>query len=362
MRNDETTTLAKQAFWKLLMEGKSPTVDQVNDWFLVSGHEKRNRNAISAALKTCWSELGQRVKQMRHIPDIPAETVDLVLALRDSLMKVATSQFNDERREFEAYNAAAGKKFSEETTSLKDTLASVAAKEQLALEELQVQTMQCHVLETKILAQSNVMEQNAQVIASLEVASSANEQKLNAAQHQIEDMQSSAALLKASEAERFKAMQHSLQRQIDDERVRINNLAKQIEKQDSTITSLRTEGINQERALLQHISTLTGDIGKMEGMNAVLQQQLTHAQGEAAKRVESLSAAAAQIASLKAANALLLQQSPAKIERMLEDAYVAGAGSQIELKSEKKPTRTALEASRPNASAYAAKVMSRLPE
>ncbi|WP_432262759.1 hypothetical protein [Cupriavidus sp. TMH.W2] len=97
--------LVPKAFHAILLEdAQPPTVDRVTEWLAKQGYSKPNRNVISEGIKACYAVLSERLRQP-IFDQLPDETVQLVYALRDHLLKQAKHEFVDETAEIRAQAA-----------------------------------------------------------------------------------------------------------------------------------------------------------------------------------------------------------------------------------------------------------------
>ena len=98
----DTRALTQDAFWALLAEGRKPTVQAVQDWFVARGLTRRNGNTISSALTEGWQSLGERLKQEQALPGLPDDVAELVLKLRSRMCELAAEGYTEERAALEA--------------------------------------------------------------------------------------------------------------------------------------------------------------------------------------------------------------------------------------------------------------------
>lgn len=96
-RTTDTRALTEQAFWELLSAARKPTIQAVQEWLLARGLTRRNNNTIGSALDNCWEQLGARLSRERSAPEFPDDVVELVLTLRNRMLDVAGSAFEEDR-------------------------------------------------------------------------------------------------------------------------------------------------------------------------------------------------------------------------------------------------------------------------
>lgn len=273
-RTEQTKTLTGQAFWVILATGKPPTVDLVNDWLETGGHGKRQRNAISEALKECWVELGKRSDQTRAIPGIPPETVNLIVSLRDNMLELARSEFEADTTEIQR---VADLDVAQAKESLKKAETAVTrARDDLLECETRIQHLQAEKLasierasaaEAKLDAEVNRSRDLLTQIGNLEAA-------LGLAKQDLSDLKLANEAAMASEKRIYADMHRLSQQQIDDERTERKRVTKKSDDLQAQLKDANERASIREREILQQNSALSAELGKLQGASATLNQQL----------------------------------------------------------------------------------------
>lgn len=299
-RNDETKQLAYSAFWRILGEGKQPTVDGIMDVLVRDGHERRNRNVISARLKECWLEVGQRVAKTRTMPGIPDSTVDLVVALRDNMYQLAQAQFERDSAEIQrladervAEAIAAVTSLTDELAIARDELGSLHARSERLASELTTSN------ERKLKTQSDLETVQAEA-HTLRMRVQALELEKQTLEQQIRSMVDAHNLTIKNEAERYSLLQKSLQQQLDDEKTRAGKLQAKYDKLDADYR-IQSGAIQvAERAHTEARTALSAELGEAKGRANALALQVENLQRQIKTLTDEASAAAGDRARLAA--------------------------------------------------------------
>jgi uncharacterized phage infection (PIP) family protein YhgE len=273
-RTEQTKTLTGQAFWVILATGKPPTVDLVNDWLETGGHGKRQRNAISEALKDCWVELGKRSDQTRTIPGIPPETINLVVSLRDNMLELARNEFEADKAEIQRI-ADLGVAQAQE--SLGKAEAAVARARGDLLEcETRIEHLQAEKLAGIERASAAEAKLDAEVNRSRELFTQIGnlESDHGLAKRELSELKSTHEAAMASEKRAYADMRRSLQQQFDNERTERQAVAKKVEDMQAQLKDVNERASSREREILQKNSALSAELGKLQGSSATIIQQL----------------------------------------------------------------------------------------
>jgi len=273
-RTEQTKTLTGQAFWAILATGKPPTVDLVNDWLETGGHGKRQRNAISEALKECWGELGKRSDQTRTIPGIPQETINLVVSLRDNMLELARNEFETDKTEIQRVADLAVAQAQE---TLKAAEAAVArAREDLLECETRIEHLQAEKLAGIERASAAEAKLDAEVNRSRDLLTQISnlESDLALARRELSELKLKHDIEMASEKRAYADMRRLLQQQYDNERTERQAGAKKLEDLQAQLKDANERASSREREIHQQNAALSADLGKLQGASATLNQQL----------------------------------------------------------------------------------------
>jgi DNA repair exonuclease SbcCD ATPase subunit len=329
-RKDETLQRAEEAFWAILAAGTQPTVETVNAWLRENGYGGRNRNVISAALKSGWAQLGKRILEVNTLPGIPEDTVQLVLKLRDDMHALAKREFegevNEIRHEADARVATAHAEAAVARAAAEEARQSKreADSAYLALQE----EHQRIIGEAKSLRWQ--LEEASRQITTRDV-------KLGQAQESLEQEKQRRDQDRASaHAERQRLM-------LEMDQLRTANAA-QIRAFERAIEKAQTQidaAAVRERELRDENAGLHAEIGTLRGAQQVLKDrsaELTaereHARAEAAAHAqraatveEKALALAGRLDECHAELALRAPIAAEQLHQIVADAYAAGANS-----------------------------------
>lgn len=312
-RTDQTKALTETAFWTLLHAGDQPSVDLVNNWLEKNGHERRNRNTISNALKGCWETLGRRVKNMHELPGVPQETVQLVLQLRDAMLADARASFDAERDQIQG---------------------DAEARVQRALGEVeQAHTHAEAALLSKRESDAALIaqrEEHQRVVGELtNVRESVEAAHRTIAAREVELGQAREALVHekaAREADRAGA-------QADVRRLtlEVDQLRTQLKSQQAEATAIQARfqkkldaSADRERSMLEENATLKAEIGSLRGAERVLKDRTAELVAELAASREQTQENVSRLAVASGrAEVLSTQLAHAQVQLAQMDARLA---------------------------------------
>jgi hypothetical protein len=330
MRKDETRQLTEEAFWAMLPKGTQPTVETVNAWLKDNGHGGRNRNVISDALKACWAQLGTRVQEMNTLPGIPAETVQLVLKLRDDMHALARNEFEDE------YNAIRQAADARVTSAKEEAAASRAATDEakqakresdsayLALQEEHQRVIgEAKSLRTQLEEASRQITtrdvQLGQAHEALEQEKKHREEDRVAAHGERQRMNLELDQLRTANTAQTRAFERTFEKaqaQIDAAATRERDLRDESGRLHAEIGMLR----GAQQVLKDHNAELTAEREQARAEAA------SHSQ-RAATAEEKVQALTARLDECLAELALRAALSIDQLQQLVADSYVAGANS-----------------------------------
>jgi DNA repair exonuclease SbcCD ATPase subunit len=330
MTKDQTQLLAEEAFWTLLPKGTQPTVETVNAWLRDNGHGGRNRNVISDTLKACWAQLATRVREMNTLPGIPAETVQLVLRLRDDMLALAKKEFEDEsteirlaadarvtaaQAELAAVRAAAdeAKQAKRESDSaylvLQDEHQRVVGEAKSLRSQLEDASRQITTRDVQLGQAHEALEQEKKHREEDRNATHNERQRLNLELDQLRT--ANTAQTRAFERTFDKA-----QAQIDAAAIRERELRDEAGRLQAEIGTLR----GAQQILKDHNTELTAE------RESARSEATTHSQ-RAATAEEKLQGISARLEECLAELASRPALSVDQLQQLVADSYVAGANS-----------------------------------
>lgn len=365
-RTQETEQLAATTFFEILGEGKPPTVDLIVAWLAKNGHGNRYRNTISKAIKDCWEIVGQRNKIATNIPGISEDTVALVVALRDSLLRDVKVDFEEDlakaRTDFDDLAVQERAKTAEATDA-----ATLARRDQSTAEALVSELRAELVRLTERFDNAGrelqrAHEDHAQLTSSVAALGEQNK----ALERELTVTAATHERSLTSEQERFNTMQHSLQRELDEARTTSSRHQKELQKLTGQIEQLRSEQREQVRQAADEHSRLSAELGKAQGAAELLQQQLVTVQVAAdAKQiafaelqyvcnghVAALADAKTQIEDLQAAISMRMPVTREQLQELLTQAHLSGLAFAKDSKQ-----KAGAKVSKEAAEAYAADLM-----
>lgn len=305
--------LTPKAFFEILtQEGKPPSVDRIQDWLQAHGYGRPNRSVISQGIKACWAELVKRVDLKGAMPDLPPETVRLVIALRDDMLRLAKSEFEEEKAQLQK--------------TMDVRVAEVETKLHAALEQtghLQRELSGALELAHQRQARIDVLEQEQQRnVEALELERSRND----AASAEINALR--ADVKRREELQEQRDAQH--RQAIADERqaadVERKRLLNEVDRERTVARTLESElaasreaigaHLERERQQSERVAELTGALAKANAETshqARANDQLNAALEDARREKQVLNSDSQRLTAELAASKALLAESRAQL-------------------------------------------------
>ena len=330
-RNEETHVLTSQGFFEILATGSAPTVDLVNEWMEKNGHAKRNRNAISAALKNCWDSLGKRIQQNTSIDGIPDDMVMMVVTLRDKMLDLARGEFESDTTEIkrqaqiECEEAKAKLLKTEEITAgLRQLVASTEEELNRTRSDFEETSKQREALEKKLAVETERNEQNKRRLEAFTEDLISKNRALSAL---VEAMQAEHATALKAEAERSATLHRSMLQQVDDAKTGNAKLSKTIEKLEERLITRERESQQRERELADMRAALSAALGEEKGRTNMLQDRVAELLAVIKENNALQELLKTDMAKLQSELEVRAKITNAELEKALSEAFLAGEAS-----------------------------------
>jgi DNA repair exonuclease SbcCD ATPase subunit len=334
--NEETQQLTLAAFHAIMSKGERPTVDLVLAWMDGNGHGRKNRNAISTALKQCWSDLAARTTIDPRLQELPQEAIDLVLKLQLVLFEDAKGVFiqdlQDAKGELANQLADAQRRVDEATAAVDtahESLSSEAAARQRA--EVMVRDLQ-----NKLATQEGLLQAAAIAKADADRSAAVQREQIASLERQLAGTIAAHEAAIESEAARFNEMQHALQVRLDEARTEREQTKTTLLDTEERLNQARAEIRNIERSASAELTKISTELGAaraevkvLQGLQAKTATELAEAlrqSGQAAMRTEQAEAACEQLRQDLEGLQRRLPITADALEQLLIEAVVHGHG------------------------------------
>jgi len=361
-RKDETRLLAEQAFWALLQDGTTPTVDSINERLERDKHGKRDRNVVNTAIKACWTKVGERVSS--PLAGVPEEAVLLFVKLREDLLAIARTEFDVQRLDLTAQHEARIL----EVTAESDRTRAEADAARLAKRESDA-------------AFSTLQEEHQRVVSELRTAQGITDEL----RHQIgqRDHELSIARKELEREQRDRAKERTgAETDRRHQALEIDRLRESVKALEHELSKTREQAqvkidavLDRERAALDQAARLQAEIGQLRGAERILKDRIaemteqvqqayeagSRVSGELAVALDRIERLKMELAENEASLSEMVVLDAKSLTRLTEQAYVAGASQASKVprdeagkepKGVKDPKKAAAEVTR-QAHAYA---------